>query len=144
MALTAEPFGTLPDGATVICHTLSRPGELTLRMLTYGRIVQSLEVPDAHGDMANVVLGSASLHGYLASDNTYFGGLIGRFANRLAGGRFNLDDKSYTVDVNDGGNCLHGGRSGFDRQLWHAEPLSDNELRLSLTSPGGDQGSPVG
>jgi aldose 1-epimerase len=142
MALTAEPFGALPDGSPVICYTLSRPGGLTLRVLTYGGIVQSLEVPDAHGDMANVVLGFASLHGYLASEKTYFGGLIGRFANRLAGGRFNLDDKSYTVDVNDGGNCLHGGRSGFDSQLWHAEPLGDNELRLSLTSPDGDQGFP--
>ena len=142
MPQTAEPFGTLPDGSPVIRYTLSRPGGLTLRVLTYGGIVQSLEVPDAHGDVANVVLGFASLHEYLASDNTYFGGLIGRFANRLAGGRFSLDDKSYTVDVNAAGNCLHGGRSGFDKRLWHAEPLSDNELRLSLTSPDGDQGFP--
>jgi aldose 1-epimerase len=142
MPLTAEPFGALPGGSPVICYTLSRPGGLTLRVLTSGGIVQSLEVPDAHGDMANVVLGFASLHWYLAPDNTYFGGLIGRFANRLAGGRFSLDDQNYTVDVNDGGDCLHGGRSGFDRQLWHAEALSDNDLRLSLTSPDGDQGFP--
>jgi aldose 1-epimerase len=108
-----------------MCHTLSRPGGLTLRVLTYGGMVQSLEVPDAHGDMANVALGVALLHGHLASDNTYFGGLIDRFANRLAGGRFNLDDKIHAVDVNDEGNCLHGGRSGFDSQLWHAEPLGD-------------------
>src|SRR5450756_3216471 len=99
MALTAEPFGALPDGSPVSRYTLSRPGVLPLRVLTYGGIVQILEVPDAHGDVANVVLGFASLHGYLASDNTYFGGLIGRFANRLAGGRVNLDDKSYTVAV---------------------------------------------
>ena len=142
MPLTAEPFGALPDGSPVICYTLSRPGGLTLRVLTYGGIVQSLEVPDAHGGVASVVLGFASLHGYLAAGDAYFGGLVGRFANRLAGGRFSLDGESYAVDVNAEGNCLHGGRSGFDKRLWHAEPFSDNELRLSLISPDGDQGFP--
>ena len=142
MSLTAEPFGALPDGPPVIRYTLSRPGGLTLRVLTYGGIVQSLEVPDASGQVVNVVLGFASIDGYLAAGDAYFGGLVGRFANRLAGGRFSLDDKNYTVDVNAGGNCLHGGRTGFDKRLWHAEPFSDNELRLSLTSPDGDQGFP--
>lgn len=142
MSLTAEPFGTLPDGSPVIRHTLSRTGGLTLRVLTYGGVVQSLEVPDARGRVANVVLGFPSLHGYLAAGDAYFGGLVGRFANRLAGGRFSLDGKSYAVDVNAGGNCLHGGRTGFDKRLWHAEPFSDNKLRLTLTSPDGDQGFP--
>jgi aldose 1-epimerase len=115
---------------------------MTVQLLTYGGIVQSLEVPDARGQVANVVLGFASLQGYLAAPDPYFGALVGRFANRLAGGRFSLDDKSYAVDVNAAGNCLHGGKDGFDKLLWHAEPLSDHELRLSLTSPDGDQGFP--
>jgi aldose 1-epimerase len=115
---------------------------MTVQLLTYGGIVQSLEVPDARGQVANVVLGFASLQGYLAAPDPYFGALVGRFANRLAGGRFSLDDKSYAVDVNAAGNCLHGGKDGFDKRLWHAEPLSDHELRLSLTSPDGDQGFP--
>ncbi len=142
MSLTAKPFGTLPDGSPVIRHTLSRTGGLTLRVLTYGGVVQSLEVPDARGRVANVVLGFPSRHGYLAAGDAYLGGLVGRFANRLAGGRFSLDGKSYEVDVNAGGNCLHGGRTGFDKRLWHAEPFSDNKLRLTLTSPDGDQGFP--
>jgi aldose 1-epimerase len=121
---------------------LSEAGGLTLRILNYGGIVQSLEVPDARGRVANVVLGFSSLQGYLTGTDPYFGALIGRFANRLAGGRFSLDDDSYSVDVNAVGNCLHGGRDGFDKRLWHAEPLSDHELRLSLTSPDGDQGFP--
>jgi aldose 1-epimerase len=142
MPLTAEPFGSLPGGNAVTRFTVSQPGGLTLRVLTYGGIVQSLEVPDARGRVANVVLGFASLQGYLAAPDPYFGALVGRFANRLAGGRFSLDDKSYAVDVNAAGNCLHGGKDGFDKRLWHAEPLSDHELRLSLTSPDGDQGFP--
>ena len=90
MSLTAEPFGALPDGSPVIRHTLSRTGGLTLRVLTYGGIVQSLEVPDARARVTNVVLGFASLDGYLKASDAYFGGLVGRFADRLAGGRFTL------------------------------------------------------
>lgn len=142
MSLTAEPFGALPDGSPVIRYTLSGAGGLTLRVLTYGAIVQSLDVPDARGQLANVVLGFASLPGYLAGTKPYFGGLIGRFANRIAGGRFSLDGHDYEVDVNAAGSCLHGGGHGFDKRLWHAEPLSDDGLCLSLTSPDGDQGFP--
>jgi aldose 1-epimerase len=142
MSLTAEPFGALPDGSPVIRHTLSRTGGLTLRVLTYGGIVQSLEVPDARARVTNVVLGFASLDGYLKASDAYFGGLVGRFADRLAGGRFTLDDKSYAVDVNAAGSCLHGGTTGFDKRLWRAEPSGDHELRLSLISADRDQGFP--
>jgi len=83
MALTAEPFGALPDGLPVMRYTLSQPSGLTLRVLTDGGIVQSLEVPDARGRVVNVVLGFASLHGYLEATDAYFGGLVGRLANRL-------------------------------------------------------------
>lgn len=142
MALTAEPFGTLPDGSQVVRYTLSAAGGLTLRVLSYGGIVQSLDVADARGEVANVVLGFASLDGYLGAADAYFGSLVGRFANRLAGGHLTVDDKSYDVDRNVSGNCLHGGRAGFDKRLWLAEPLSQDALRLTLTSPAGDQGFP--
>ena len=142
LPMRAEPFGTLPDGAPVIRYTLSGAGGLTLRVLSYGGIVQSLEVPDARGRVANVVLGFASLDHYVAAPDAYFGAVIGRFANRLAGGRFSLDGKDYSVDANVAGTCLHGGTAGFDKRLWRAEPSGDHELRLSLTSPDGDQGFP--
>jgi len=142
LSLTAEPFGTLPGGSAVTRYTLTRAGGPTLRVLNYGGIVQSLEVPDALGQLANVVLGFASLQGYVDGHKPFFGATIGRFANRIAGGRFSLEAVEHTVDVNAAGNCLHGGRSGFDKRLWHAEPLGDHELRLSLTSPDGDQGFP--
>ena len=141
MSVSVEPYGVLRDESPVARYTLRGTGGLTLRVLTYGGIVQSLEVPDALGRVANVVLGFASLQEYVGA-NTYFGALVGRFANRLAGGRFNLDDKNYAVDANAGGHCLHGGGNGFDKRIWRAAPLSDNELRLSLTSPDGDQGFP--
>ena len=141
MTLTAEPFGTLPNGSPVVRYTLTRDSGWALRVLTYGGIVQSLEVPDAGGRVVNVVLGFGSLPGYLASD-AYFGALVGRYANRIAGGRFSLDGVSYQADVNKAGSCLHGGRDGFDRRLWSAEPVGDHELRLTLTSPDGDQGFP--
>jgi len=124
----------------VICYTSSRTGGPTLRVLTYGGIVQSLEVPDARARVTNVVLGFASLDGYLKASDAYFGGLVGRFAARLAGGRFTLDDKSYAVVVNAAGSCLHG--TGFDKRLWRAEPSGDHELRLSLISADRDQGFP--
>ena len=142
MSLTAEPFGALPAGSPVTRYTLSRAGGLTLRVLTYGGVVQALEVPDARGRIANVVLGYASLQGYRQAGNPFFGALVGRFANRLAGGRFPLDGKSYVVDVNAADNCLHGGRTGFDKRLWDAEPISDDQLRLTLTSADDDQGFP--
>jgi len=142
MPLTAEPFGTLSDGSPVTRYTLHQAGGLTLRVLTYGGIVQSLEVPDARGRVANVVLGFTSLREYVAAPDPHFGALIGQFANRLAGGSFTLDDRTYGVDVNAAGNCLHGGADGFDKRLWQADPLSDQELRMSLTSQDGDQGFP--
>jgi len=80
-------------------YTLHQAGGLTLRVLTYGGIVQSLEVPDARGRVANVVLGFTSLREYVAAPDPHFGALIGQFANRLAGGSFTLDDRTYGVDV---------------------------------------------
>jgi len=142
MALSVEPFGALPDGSPVLRYTLGGTRGLALRVLTYGGIVQSLDVPDAAGKVANVVLGFTSVQGYVEDADPYFGGLIGRFANRLAGGRFDLDDRSHAVDVNADGNCLHGGGTGFDKKIWQAEPFGDHALRLRLTSPDGDQGFP--
>jgi aldose 1-epimerase len=80
-------------------------------------------VPDAGGRVASVIFGFASVPGYLAAADPCFGALVGRFANRIAGDRFALDYRSSSVDVNAAGNCLHGGRTGFDKGLWRPEPL---------------------
>jgi aldose 1-epimerase len=144
---TVEPFGTTPDGTAVERWTLTN-GDMTVRVLTYGGIVQSLEVPDAHGEVDNVVLGFADLAGYIENNNPgpYFGALIGRYGNRIAGGTFELDGQTYHLPLNNNGvNTLHGGTQGFDTKVWSATPVGDRDvaaLELRLVSPDGDQGFP--
>ncbi len=134
-----ESWGTTSEGP-VDRYTLSGGG-LTVRVLTYGGIVQSIEVPDRDGRIAGVVLGFDSLQGYLDNPGPYFGAIIGRFGNRIAAGRFTLDGAGFQVPVNDGPNSLHGGTTGFDKRIWSAEPSADG-LLLTHVSPDGDQGYP--
>jgi aldose 1-epimerase len=136
--ISREPFGIV-QGQPVERFSLASEA-LRLRVLTYGGIIQSLEVPDRQGAFANVTLGFSTLEQYVRG-NPFFGALIGRFANRIAAGRFTLDDHSYHLDINDGPNSLHGGRDGFDKQIWEATALADG-VRLSVHSPDGAGGYP--
>ncbi|QPP10345.1 galactose mutarotase [Streptomyces bathyalis] len=119
-------------------------GGTRLRVLSYGGVVQSLEVPDRHGRQANVALGFGDLASYVDS-SPYFGALIGRYGNRIAGGTFTLDGSPYRLPVNDGPNSLHGGDQGFDKQMWTVEPYEeegDAGLLLRHVSPAGEAGYP--
>ncbi|WP_299951241.1 aldose epimerase family protein [uncultured Modestobacter sp.] len=141
---TVEPFGTAPDGTPVERWTL-RHGDMTVRVLTYGGVIQTLEVPDRHGQVENVVLGFPDVAGYASDADPYFGSLIGRYGNRIAGGTFDLDGETYQLPLNDGPNTLHGGPEGFDDRVWAATPVGDRRvaaLQLQLVSPDGDQGFP--
>ncbi|MGK5169113.1 aldose epimerase family protein [Geodermatophilus sp. CPCC 205761] len=141
---SVEPFGSTPDGTAVERWTLAN-GEMTLRVLTYGGVIQTLEVPDASGDVENVVLGFPDLAGYVSDDDPYFGSLIGRYGNRIAGGSFTLDGETYQLPLNNGPNTLHGGPDGFDDRVWEATDVSEGDvaaLQLRLVSPDGDQGFP--
>ncbi|GHF72392.1 aldose epimerase family protein [Streptomyces thermodiastaticus] len=138
-----ELFGTLPDGTKVHRWSLANGGT-RLKVLSYGGIVQSLELPDRHGRYANVSLGYDTLEPYLTG-TTYFGALIGRYGNRIAKGRFTLDGTTYQVPVNDGENSLHGGPEGFNTKVWDVEPFTsgpDVGLHLYCTSPDGEMGFP--
>ncbi|MGZ3098935.1 aldose epimerase family protein [Streptomyces sp. H62] len=139
----SELFGTLSDGTPVHRWTLERSG-VRVRVLSYGGIVQSAEVPDRDGHTADVVLGFADLDGYLAHPGPYLGALVGRYANRIAGGRFPLDGRTYTTVRNEGPNSLHGGERGFDKRVWDVEPVGDggHGVRLSRVSPDGEEGFP--
>ncbi|MFF8091867.1 aldose epimerase family protein [Streptomyces sp. NPDC016675] len=139
----SELFGTLSDGTPVHRWTLERAG-VRVRVLSYGGIVQSAEVPDRDGHTADVVLGFADLDGYLAHPGPYLGALVGRYANRIAGGRFPLDGRTYTTVRNEGPNSLHGGERGFDQRVWDVEPVGDggHGVRLSRVSPDGEEGFP--
>ncbi|MHC3472186.1 aldose epimerase family protein [Streptomyces sp. 7R007] len=135
-----ELFGTLPDGTPVHRWTLQRAG-VRVRILSYGGIVQSAEVPDRDGRTADVVLGFADLEGYLAHPGPYFGALVGRYANRIAGARFTLDGRTHTLAPNNAPNSLHGGERGFDKRVWDVTPVTDG-VRLSRVSADGEEGFP--
>ncbi|MFJ8195771.1 aldose epimerase family protein [Streptomyces sp. NPDC096152] len=135
-----ELFGTLSDGTPVHRWTLERGGA-RVRVLSYGGIVQSVEIPDRDGRPADVVLGFPGLDGYLDHPGPYFGALVGRYANRIAGGRFALDGRTHTLARNDGDNSLHGGERGFDKRVWEVTPVAHG-VRLSRVSPHGEEGFP--
>ncbi len=136
-------FGTL-DGAPAEAIEL-RAGTLSARILPFGATLQSLGVPDRDGVVADVVLGFDDVQSY-RDRPSWFGVTVGRYANRIAGGRFSLDGRSYTLETNNAPNHLHGGSDGFDQRLWDvAEIGSDADaawVRLTLTSPDGDAGYP--
>ncbi|GGS44129.1 aldose epimerase family protein [Streptomyces cinerochromogenes] len=138
-----ELFGTLADGTKVYRWSLANGGT-RLKVLSYGGIVQTLEIPDRHGRHANVVAGFDNLADY-AAKSPYFGALIGRYGNRIGKGRFTLDGTSYQLSVNDGDNSLHGGAKGFDKRVWDVEPFTrgtDVGLHLHYTSVDGEMGYP--
>lgn len=137
-------FGTLPDGRTVEAISLTNRSGVKANILTYGAILQGLHMPDRDGKMADIVLGYSDLGSYVAKSN-YFGGTIGRYANRIAGGRFTLDGKSYTLARNDALNALHGGNKGFDAVLWTILEVREGDtpsVTLGYVSPDGEEGYP--
>lgn len=133
-------FGRMPDGTPVEEITLT-DGSISCGILTYGGALRSLTVPDRRGGPVDVVLGLDTLEDYLAQDK-YLGALIGRYANRIGGSRFTLEGKEYPLCANDGPNHLHGGRMGFDKQIWQVCSQADNSVTLALISPDGDEGYP--
>ncbi|BFO21152.1 galactose mutarotase [Streptomyces sp. KM77-8] len=135
-----ELFGTLSDGTPVHRWTLERAG-VRVRILSYGGIVQDVEVPDRDGRTGNVVLGFSGLDGYLRHPEPFLGALIGRYANRIAGARFSLDGREHTLAANEGPNSLHGGARGFDKRVWDVSPVAHG-LRLSLVAEDGEEGFP--
>jgi aldose 1-epimerase len=145
MNVEERPFGSLPDGTEVKLFVLTNRRGVTVKIMQLGGIVTELWVPDRAGKPANVVLGFDTLDEYLAG-HPYFGAIAGRYANRIAGGRFTLDGEEYTLAKNDGPNHLHGGLEGFDKKLWSARILPTTEknaaVELTRTSPDGEEGYP--
>ena len=133
-------FGKTADGTPVERYTLTN-GKITAKVMTYGGILTDLIVPDRDGKPSDVVLGFDTLEGY-TKGHPFFGATVGRYANRIAGGKFTLDGKDYKLAVNNGPNSLHGGTKGFDKSVWKVEKSSDSSLTLSHTSPDGDEGYP--
>ncbi len=142
--ISQAPFGQTADGSPVNIFTLSRPSGMEARITNYGGIVVSLKVPDRHGRMDDVVLGYEDLQGYLKA-TPYFGALVGRYGNRIAGGSFALEGARYQLATNSGTNSLHGGNLGFDKKIWKAAQISGPNgpsLELTYVSADGEEGYP--
>ncbi|MDQ3804534.1 MAG: galactose mutarotase [Acidobacteriota bacterium] len=139
-----RPFGRLADGTAVDLYTLTNRHGVEARITNYGGAVVSLKAPDARGRMADVVLGYDDPAGY-EGDKSYFGVLVGRFANRIALGRFTLGGREYRLAQNNGPNHLHGGVRGFNKVVWRARPLRRRggaALELTYLSRDGEEGYP--
>ena len=138
LAATAErtPFGALPDGTQVEAVTLTGANGVKARIISYGATLQALDVPDRAGKTVDVTLGYDNLSDYVDHPN-YWGQTIGRYANRIAGGKFTLDGKSYQLTQNDKANSLHGGTVGFDKRAWTIVSVKNGpvaSVTLSLVS----------
>ena len=134
-------FGTTPDGHDVDLLVVGTAPGPVLEVLTLGAAVHALTVTGGDGVRRNVALGHRDVHDRLSSP-AYVGATVGRYANRIAGSRFELDGREVRVEPNEGEHCLHGGPDGFDRRLWEVVAHTDDEVVLELVSPDGDQGFP--
>lgn len=135
MDIACLPFGQLTDGRPVDLFVLTNANGVTVRVMTYGCTIVSIHVPDRNGVFADIALGFDTLEGYL-SPHPYFGSTIGRYANRIARGRYTLDGVTCQLACNNGPNHLHGGIAGFDKQLWTAQVRSENgQTRLITPLP---------
>lgn len=133
--------GTLPDGRPVTAHVLATDG-IRLEVLDLGATVRSLRVGGGAGEPVEVVLGYADVADHVAEPDEFHGAVVGRWANRIAGARFELDGTTHALDANEGTTCLHGGPDGFHRRTWSVVEAADDQLVLELVSPDGDAGFP--
>lgn len=132
------------DGNAARLYTLRNDSGVTMQVTNYGAIITSLHVPDRNGTPADIVLGYDDLAGYIAQ-TPYFGAVVGRSANRIANGQFELDGRSYQLAQNNGTNHLHGGRKGFDKQVWKARTFDTADgpaIEMTYVSSDGDEGYP--
>lgn len=144
LTITKGVFGSLPDGQQVDLYTLKNKNGMSMQVINYGGIITTLSVPDKNGTIEDIVLGYDSLSQYL-KDSPYFGALVGRYGNRIAKGKFTLDDQTYTLAQNNNGEHLHGGLKGFDKVFWNIEEMDNDEgpaLKLTYTSKDMEEGYP--
>jgi aldose 1-epimerase len=144
-SIDKQSYGVTADGFPVDEYTLTNSRGMEVKIITFGGIITSIKVPDRKGKLANVALGFDNLQDY-ETKSPYFGCITGRYANRIAGGKFTLDGTEYQLDINNGPNHLHGGIKGFDKQVWEVtkeiyEPKAVG-IELHYLSPDGDQKYP--
>jgi len=145
MSINTESFGKTPDGQRVALYTLTNANGIRARITNYGAILVSLEVPDKNGKLADITLGFDTLEGYIKG-HPYFGATVGRYANRIGGASFKLNNIEYKLAANNGPNHLHGGIEGFDKVVWKEEDIKAESnqafVKLSYLSEDGEEGYP--
>lgn len=144
MKITKEAFGKTQEGTPVDLFTLTNGNGITVKLTNYGGIITSIITPDKNGQPGDIVLGADKLDDYLKG-HPFLGNIVGRFGNRIAKGKFNLNGKTYQLAVNNGENHIHGGLKGFDKKVWKAEEVKDAKsvgVKLSYVSPDGEEGYP--
>ncbi len=140
--VTVQPFGEF-EGRTVNKYTIAEDRGIRVSVINYGAAITGILVPDRNGTMADVVLGFDTLEGYIHSGRFYFGGICGRYSNRIADGRFQINGKEYQLSQNIEVGCLHGGFRGFDKKYWEAKILPGNDgIIFSYKSIDGEEGFP--
>lgn len=139
--ITQYEFGYLPSGEAATIVSLASASGIETRLLSYGAAIQSVTVPDRHGDVAEVTYGHDNLADYLAHPQ-YAGSTVGRVANRIAGARFVLDGRTFPLAANDGANALHGGARGFDKVNWRIAQQGEDYVTFARTSEDGEEGYP--
>ena len=137
----AKAFQQTIDGKPSNLYVLKN-SNIVAAITNYGARVVSLLVPDKNGKMTDVVVGFDNVNDYTQGSDTYFGAIVGRYGNRIAKGKFELDGKEYTLPTNNGPNSLHGGDTGFSRKVWDAQQLNDSTLQLTYVSKDGEEGYP--
>ena len=141
--LDAEKFTTLVDEKNVSLYTLESGNGIYIQVTNYGARVVALWTPDRNGNYEDIVLGYETIDRYINNKGERFlGPVVGRYANRIAGGRFELDGITYQLPLNDKGQSLHGGIKGLDRVVWDVDMISKNEIVFSCVSPDGEEGYP--
>lgn len=144
MTIEKSPFGKTKDGVEVDLYTIKNKAGLVLKMTNYGATVVAMETPDKDGKLANIQLSFPTLDGYLER-HPYFGSTVGRYGNRIAGGKFKIGDEEYTLATNNGPNHLHGGKTGFDAVVWKATEVKTDKgagVKFTYTSKDGEEGYP--
>lgn len=137
-----ESFNDTLNGKKVSLHFLRNKNNIEIAITNYGARIVALIVPDKNGQSTDVVVGFDSLQGYLNSTETYHGAIVGRYANRIARGKFSLDGKTYQLSTNNPPNHLHGGPKGFNNQVWKVEDVKDDCIKLSYFSKDGEENYP--
>lgn len=144
LTIQSEPYGKTPDGAEIVHYSLSNRNGMRVGLINFGATVTAVNVPDKTGKSANVTLGFNDLDGYLANA-PYFGGICGRYSNRIAEGKFTLDGETHQLATNNAPSHLHGGTVGFNKRVWQHEKVETPEavgVKFTYVSPDGEENYP--